>query len=449
MSDPTKPTGEELKIAPMKISLFWILSGVLSIGISIWCGNGSGAGYALHWLFVGLVCSAFGFWVGENKRWEHAGKVFATVLLLGSASLTLLQPPGIYLQQGAIATYPWWTFIKTVALLTGCACWFVDGQHAKWLYRTTIAFTLASICWVIINSPLPAIDVVQFFRKSTEVLIGGGDPYTAAMPNIYGAETRLYAPSLINGDRLNFGFPYPLVTLVLGFAGQIILGDYRFLFALLFAAGLLLFGNCSGKARLASTCILLNPRLEFFFEQGWTDSLTPGILGLALGALSISSRASDILLALWIGSKPYLIPFAVLRMPQRWERRDMKNVYLLWGGVVILYTIPLFISPKAYLWSAFQIQFVQPVRTDSLSFLFTPVPALIGAFLVWLTGLIAILRRPVLLFSDPDRRLLLLGWLLFAFFAFNKQAFANYYFSLLTILAFASVMPFNNKPKCK
>jgi hypothetical protein len=426
----------------LKISFWWILSGVLAISIAIWCGNGTGAGCAMHWLFVGLLCSALGLWVGKNERLEQAGKILATLLLLGSASLTLLQPPAIYLQQGAVATYPWWTFFKTAALLTGCACWFIEGNHAKWLYRSAIALTLASICWVIVNSPSPAIDVVQFFRKSTEVLIGGGNPYAASMPNIYGTDTRLYAPSLINGDHLNFGFPYPVVTLVLGFVGQIILGDYRFLFALVFAAGLLLYGNSSDKARLASICILLNPRLEFFFEQGWTDSLTPGLLGLAMGALSISSYAGDILLAIWIGSKPYLIPFAGLKMPQR---GNLKNVILLWGGVVVLYAIPLVIGSKAYLWSAFQIQFVQPVRTDSLSFLFAPAPALIGALLVWVAGLIAHVRRPALLFSDPNRRLLLLGWLLFAFFAFNKQAFANYYFSLLTILAFASVLPFNNK----
>jgi hypothetical protein len=427
----------------LKISLWWILSGVLAISIAIWCGNGSGAGYAMHWLFVGLLCSTLGLWVGENEALNNAGKVLATLLLLGSTSLTFLQPPAIYLQQGAVATYPWWTFLKTAALLTGGACWFVEGREAKWLYRTAIALTLASICWVIMNSPSPAIDVVQFFRKSTEVVIGGSNPYAASMPNIYGTDTRLYSPSLINGDHLNFGFPYPLVTLVLGCAGQIFLGDYRFLFALVFAAGLLFFGNSSDRARLAAICILLNPRLEFFFEQGWTDSLTPGLLGLALGALSISSRAADILLAIWIGSKPYLIPFAGLRLP---ERGDQKNVLLLWGGVVALYAIPLFMGPKAYLWSAFQIQFVQPVRTDSLSFLFAPTPVLIGALLVWVAGLIALVRRPALLFCDPDRRLLMLGWLLFAFFAFNKQAFANYYFSLLTILAFASILPFNKKP---
>jgi len=442
MSHPFKAAGENQNLVPIKISFSWMLTGVLAIGISIWCGNGSGAGYAMHWLFVGLLSSSLGLWVGENERLEHAGNVLATILLFGSASLTFLQPPAIYLQQGAIATYTWWTFFKTAALLTGCACWFVKGSYAKWLYRTTVALTLASTCWVIVNSPSPAIDVVQFFRKSTEVLIGGGNPYAAAMPNIYGADTRLYAPSLINGDQLNFGFPYPVVTLVLGFAGQIILGDYRFLFALLFATGVLLFGSNSDKPRLAAICILLNPRLEFFFEQGWTDSLTPGLLGLALGALSISSRASDILLACWIGSKPYLIPFAGLRIPRR---GDLKNAYLLWGGVVVLYAIPLFIGPKAYLWSAFQIQFVQPVRTDSLSFLFASAPALLGALLVWVAGLIALVRRPLLLFCDPNMRLLLLGWLLFAFFAFNKQAFANYYFSLLTILAFASVLPFNNK----
>ena len=442
MTQPSRIDGQKLMLALNKISFPWVLSGVLAIGISIWCGNGSGAGYAMHWLFIGLLCSTLGLWGVENKSWMHAGKVLATILAFSSASLVFFQPPAIYLQQSALTTYPWWTFCKMMALLTSCSCWFLEGRNAKILFRASVIMTLASICWVVVNSPSPAIDVVQFFRKSTEVLIGWENPYAAAMPNIYGSETRLYAPSLIDGDRLKFGFPYPFVTLVIGFAGQLIIGDYRFVFTLLFGAGLLAFGNSSEKARVSCLCILLNPRLEFFFEQGWTDSLTPGLLGLALGSVAVSSRASDILLALWIGSKPYLIPFAALRVP---HRGDMKYVSLLWGGVVLVYAVPLLMGSKVYLWSCFQLQFVQPVRTDSLSFLFAPPTILIGAILVWVAGLVALVRRPRVLLEDPDRRLLLLGWLLFAFFAFNKQAFANYYFSLLTILAFAAVNPFRIK----
>jgi len=51
--------------------------------------------------------------------------------------------------------------------------------------------------------------------------------------------------------------------------------------------------------------------------------------------------------------------------------------------------------------------------------------------------------------QSANARFLLLAWLLFGFFAFNKQAFANYYFSLISVLALGSTLPFStSKTQC-
>lgn len=431
------------------IARSWLLSAALCLSVAVWCGDGTGVPFAMIWLFAGLTAGTVALNGGKFSQLEQWGSLLASVLILVSSSLAFLKSPGVYLEASASTSAHHWFFLKTLAIASGVAAWFSGGNKARVLFLVCLFASFEGIVWVLSNAPNPIIDVVHFFRDGTDAILHGKNPYEISMANIYGPETRLYAASLIDGERLKFGFPYPAVTLLAGAIGQILAHDYRFLFAGVFILGLGIFGLRNDFSRQAVLCLILNPRLEFVFEQGWTDGLTSGLLAAALGLFPFLPLGATLLTALWICSKPYFLPFAVLANPFDRDQAARKRTFLLWGMVILFYGIPLLISFHSYLWSCFTIQFVQPVRPDSLSFLFSHGGLLPAALVIWLCGLVPFLRHPVLLMQSANARFLLLAWLLFGFFAFNKQAFANYYFSLISVLALGSTLPFStSKTQC-
>jgi len=83
-----------------------------------------------------------------------------------------------------------------------------------------------------------------------------------------------------------------------------------------------------------------------------------------------------------------------------------------------------------------------------LSYLFGPVYLFIPAILLWLLGLF--FRIKIILNEHkltPNAALELVFWLLWAFFIFNKQAFANYYFSLYLLTLFTAGAFLTHKEK--
>jgi hypothetical protein len=289
--------------------------------------------------------------------------------------------------------------------------------------------------WTLRASPNPSIDVFSFFNAASSEFTKGINPYGISMPNIYGPNTNLYAPDLLQGDSLKFGFPYPLTTLLAGWLGNSIFSDYRFAFLVLYVLGAFLLGLQGEVEKRIALLAIFFPRLEFIFEQGWSDGLSGALL---LGTAALSVRIPGALLAgLWISSKQYLIPFIFPWMSL--YRQEKKRSLVCIATVCLLYLLPLCNDPKAYLWSTFGLQFFQPFRPDSLSYLFGPVYLLILGAIIWLFGLLTriktILNEHKL---TPNAALEIVFWLLWAFFIFNKQAFANYYFSLYLLLLFTA-----------
>jgi hypothetical protein len=68
--------------------------------------------------------------------------------------------------------------------------------------------------WVVRGTPPPGIDVFVFQRDACEALLKGVNPYAITFPNLYGAETTLYGPGVVHGDRVNFGYPYLPLSLL-------------------------------------------------------------------------------------------------------------------------------------------------------------------------------------------------------------------------------------------
>jgi hypothetical protein len=82
---------------------------------------------------------------------------------------------------------------------------------------------------------------------------------------------------------------------------------------------------------------------------------------------------------------------------------------------------------------------VQPFRPDSLSYLFGPFYLLTAGIFLWFLGLFFRIKNIRMERKLTPHSALEIGfWLLWAFFIFNKQAFANYYFSLYLLTIFTA-----------
>lgn len=420
----------------------WISACLL--GLAVFLGDGMGSLLSKVFLLASTFFAAIAPWKLNNKIPEHFIRFFLVALLLLMFALPVTRIPGYYLQTSSQPDIPYWLGLRSVAASTGILCWFQTGRNAKALFSACCGALFFAGLWTLRASPHPAIDVFSFFESASAHLSQGGNPYGISMPNIYGANTNLYAPDLLQGDTLKFGFPYPLTTLLAGWLGNFVFPDYRFAFFALYVLSAFFLGLQGEVEKKIALLALFFPRLEFIFEQGWSDGLSGALL---LGAAALSTRILGAFLAgLWISSKQYLIPFIF-----PWIilfRQEKRRSVICIATVGLLYLLPLCNAPKDYFWSTFGLQFVQPFRPDSLSYLFGPFYLLIPAILLWLLGLffrIKIIHNEHKL--TPNASLELVFWLLWAFFIFNKQAFANYYFSLYLLTLFTAGSFFPHKEK--
>jgi len=411
----------------------WISACLL--GLAIFFGDGMGSLASKVLLLTSTFFAAIAPWKQGNRIPKEFVRSFLLILLILMFALPVTRIPGYYLQATSQSGLPYWLGLRSLAATAGILCWFHTGSRSKALFSVCCLALLFAGLWTLRASPNPSIDVFSFFNAASSELSKGNNPYGISMPNIYGPNTNLYSPSLLQGDRLKFGFPYPLTTLLAGWLGNSFFSDYRFAFLALYVLGAFLLGLQGEVGRKIALLALFFPRLEFIFEQGWSDGLSGALL---LGTAAFSALIPGALLAgLWISSKQYLIPFIFPWMSL--YRQEKKRSLVCIATVCLLYLLPLFNDPQAYLWSTLGLQFLQPFRHDSLSYLFGPVYLLILAAIIWLFGLLTriktILNEHKL---TPNAALDVVFWLLWAFFIFNKQAFANYYFSLYLLLLFTA-----------
>ncbi|HET9450142.1 MAG TPA: hypothetical protein VFO83_04645, partial [Aggregicoccus sp.] len=190
---------------------------------------------------------------------------------------------------------------------------------------------------------------------------------------------------------------------------------------------------------------LFTPRGLFVLEQGWTEPLV--VLGLAAVVFCACRlpRALPYALGLFLASKQYLVlalPLVLLLLAPPYGWRSAWG--LLWraGATGLAVSLPLVLWDVGAFWhSVAALQVHQPFRPDSLSYLAwwkSLGHAAPGAGLAFLAvvpaTLLALWRAPRSGAGFALGAALVLG----CFFAFNKQAFANYYYFVLGALCVAA-----------
>jgi hypothetical protein len=429
----------------------WLAPGavvaVVAIGWALQIGNGAFHPDAVFWIAIGGLV-ALAMIVAPRPvglaRWDRALVPLLALLGLGLQLWQLFHsPPGIYVRNEPATLAPFQYGVMAMAGMSVSTLWHTP-LWARWFQiAALVSVHFALGAWIIHQVPNPAIDVYLFHRDAITALMQGVDPYALTFPNIYG-HSQFYGSGLSVEGRLQFGFPYFPLSLLTAIPGQLLAGDHRYsqLAALELAAILMAFARPRGFGPIAAMLYLTTPRIFFVLEQSWTEPFV--VLGVAAVVFAACryTRAVPWLFGALVALKQYLVfavPAALLLLPRPLDRRQVTKMFGKAALVAAIVTLPFVLWDPAAFWkSVVTLQLYQPFRGDALSFLAWwawrgngQSPALVAFIAMAAAVAMALWRSP----KTPAGFAAMVAVMFFAFFAFNKQAFCNYYFFVIGALA--------------
>ncbi|OJH40956.1 hypothetical protein [Cystobacter ferrugineus] len=438
--------------SPEDRALFAPLVAIAAVGLgyAIQVSNGNLHPVSVTWLTVALVTSTLALVLPALQREDaarHAERVAVLVLgagLIWQFAQLATTSPAMYLRPGRDGFQPFLMGIAAAAVLAGAG--LGSGSWlGRWRLPLLVGVHLALGYWLLRASPRPHIDVFAWHVEALQALGRGVNPYAITMPDIYGHDV-FYGPGLLVNGRVQVGFPYPPLSLLIAGAGYVLGGDYRW--ANLVAMGLaaLLMAHCRpGRwAAVAAAVFLFTPRTFFVLEQGWTDTYVAFLLALTVWCACRAPRMLPVALGLLFAIKHYMVlaaPLVVLLHPGASPWRATVRTLLKAAALAAIITLPFAVlDPVAFYQDLIGFQLRQPFRIESLSYLAwwnqrTGVrpPSLLG-FVAVLPALgLGLWRAP----RTPAGFALAVSLLFMAFFAFSKQAFCNYYYFIVAALCCA------------
>jgi hypothetical protein len=393
---------------------------------------------------LALVACGVGLMRPRWKALRERNVVFAIGLaLVIQIGLLVVWPPGTAnaLQDpGKLIPF---RVAMVVAGIIGVSLVIAPGHSAPRLAAVVAIYLLAGV-WVISLSPNPPNDVWYVQQAAGHALMHGQNPYAVNMPNIYGPDSGFYAPSIVRGDVLDIGFPYPPLSLLIVLPG-VLLGDARYaLLAASATASVVMTRIRGGPVGIgAGLLLLLTPRTYFLIEQAWTEPVAVLLLAVLVFAASRESRLTTPLAGLLAVVKQYMplaLPLAVLMAPRPIKWMALGRAAGVAIGAALIVTVPLIIWNAAAFWhSVVEVQFLQPSRADALAYpawLMPQVPWVgsVAGFLALGSAIVLIVWRAA---RTPAGFAGATAFAYFAFFAFNRQAFANYYYFVIGALCIA------------
>jgi len=324
--------------------------------------------------------------------------------------------------------------------------------------RLPLVGAMLGVFWIVASvsvrlTPSPAIDVFMFQQTGAAALLDGKNPYEDRYPNLYEGHPEFYGPGVIDANKhLTVGLPYPPVSLLLTLPGFVLGGDSRYadVAAITGSAALMFLSGASRWTALMAALFLLTPRVLFLIEYAWTETIFAFTFSVMMFCAVRWRRALPYALGLFLATKQYSVfalPFVPLLLGRGGQRREAVRLVTVGLAVATVVTLPFFLwNPQAFWRSVVVFQFLQPLREDSLSHLVwihKYLPALPGQQLmsfVVLAAMLALLwwrRQPT-----PAYFAGAVGVIHLAFFAFSKQAFANYYYFVIAALYWGAAAAF-------
>lgn len=295
--------------------------------------------------------------------------------------------------------------------------------------------------WKIQSVPKPNNDVWVFHTDSAIALEKGINPYSLSFPNIYYPDVWVYAPEVVHEDRLLFGYPYPPVTLLLVSLGHIVAGDARYamLAAMTITGVLIVLLRPDRIGMLIAAVLLCTPIALFVLELGWTEPLQAMLLAITIVCGIYKPRWLGIPLGFLIAAKQYLPATLFLIGLITTSRRDILRTLSITLLTALVITLPLALwDIKTFTHSVITLQLHQPFRKDALSFLNLWRAGRIDWVGPSWVAFVALAVSVGLCYWRRVRFAASIALMFFMFFAFNKQAFANYYYFIIAALCIAA-----------
>ncbi|MBF0102165.1 MAG: hypothetical protein HQK77_14780 [Desulfobacterales bacterium] len=291
--------------------------------------------------------------------------------------------------------------------------------------------------------PKPGIDVLMFQQDSSAALLQGINPYTIQFPDPYppNYSAIFYGQGVSVNGVLQFGYPYMPVTLMFNILGHL-MGDIRYagLIAIILSSMLISYAKPGRIGTAAAALLLVNPFFPLMVMLAWTESYSVFLLSLVWFCHCRAKKLLPFIVGLLIVSKQYMVltaPAALLLLDRPYSLRQI--FYFIWQASLtgLIITLPFFLwDPKAFWESVIVLQFHQPFRTDSLSFLVWINPANPTRW-IWIPFVASIIVM-VLAFLRSNKcqvgYFLTVAATLAFFFALNKQGCVNYYYLVIASL---------------
>jgi hypothetical protein len=357
-------------------------------------------------------------------------------LILGVQFIQLItNPPGVYIQ---VTEQDWMIFVSLVisaAFLTAASL-SKEPVFGRFGVALVLLVFVGLVLWILRASPTPQIDVFFFQRDSVAKLLKLENPYASGFLNIYG-HSQFYAPGLVKDGILQFGYPYLPLDLIAVIPAYF-LGDVRISQAVAICFTGLIFARFQPGplGRGLAALYWFSPRTLFVIEQSWIEPLIVFFAALLIFCLNKFPKSAGWAAGLLLASKqtmiwmPFLLPLLFIGKCKKWWRP--LSIALLLAAATC---IPFFIwNPSAFWKSAVYLQILQPFRPDALSFsaLFNHIGT---SGIHWSISFPASIACIAIAYWKSPRTSA--GWAMatcftyMVFFAFNKQAFCNYYFMVI------------------
>ncbi len=417
-----------------------------ALGYAIQAGNGFLTGRSLLALTVGVVAALIGSWLQRTStdatltrvlHWVCAGAVafqFVELCRWPASAGSAASPP-------IVAGQP---LDRVLSVAAGTLVLIALRRPVPGIRGLVpvilIHFLLGRF---VLRLPPPQIDVIGFHETGIAALLDGRNPYTTPMPNVYGIASHPVVGVLPDG-RLDLGFPYLPMPLILAAPAQRLLGDYRYASLIAMEITALLICLMGGRTRtsfLVAVLFLFTPRGFFVLEQGWNEPLALSMLAIAIWCMRARPRWGWVPLGLLFASKQYILPLVpVSLLAQDAEDPPGRRIRAVRStGLAILVASAVALvachGDVGALWkSAFDLHLRMPWRRDALSFCawlsdgqHPGLPGWFPAAIVTAVLVLAALRAR----RDGAGFAAAVGTAVCAGFAVAPQNFANYvYFSV-------------------
>lgn len=418
----------------------------LTLGQALQNGNGQFTVPAMFWLTGSLICLGYALFA-PRKSLEGLFRKISFPILLGGLLWQIIQLatnyPGTSHQESSLSTI--WLF-KLGVIVAGILAFIslapkdrISSTRQNLLVCLTLLIILLLGLWIIKSSPAPKIDVFVFQQMSGEALLQGHNPYTLTPPNIYG-HMQYYGEKLVKDGFLTIGNPYPPLSIFFATLGYVAGGDirYSYLLAIVLSGAFIAFLQLGREAKLAAYIFLFTPRVFYLLELSWTEPIVVLFLTATIYCAIHHPRWLPFMLGLLFASKQYLlflIPLTLLLIPPKSSWRNWVRIYGGMAMVAVVVTAPLALwNIPAFMWNVGEAQWHQVFRMDALSYLalyahiFNQIPSQLIGFVALAIALLLVWRY---IPRTPSGVVMGFAWCLVIFFAFNKQAFCNYYFLVI------------------